>query len=73
MRLNNYIGGSWQGEEGADYTAVTNPANGEELAQVRLSTKEDVDQAVKAAKEAQKNGHLFRHRNVQIIYMKLDV
>ncbi|MEK5040091.1 aldehyde dehydrogenase family protein [Sporosarcina sp. FSL K6-3457] len=54
MRLNNYIGGSWQGEEGADYTAVTNPANGEELAQVRLSTKEDVDQAVKAAKEAQK-------------------
>lgn len=54
MQLNNYIGGSWQGAEGADYTAVTNPANGEELAQVRLSTKEDVDQAVRAAKEAQK-------------------
>ena len=42
------------GRGGADYTAVTNPANGEELAQVRLSTKEDVDLAVKAAKEAQK-------------------
>ena len=54
MQLNNYIGGSWQGAEGADYTAVTNPANGMELAQVRLSTKEDVDQAVQAAKEAQK-------------------
>ena len=42
MQLNNYIGGSWQGAGGADFTAVTNPANGEELAQVRLSTKEDV-------------------------------
>ncbi|WP_318614886.1 aldehyde dehydrogenase family protein [Sporosarcina sp. YIM B06819] len=54
MKLNNYIGGSWQGEEGAEYTAVTNPANGEELAQVRLSIKEDVDKAVQVAKEAQK-------------------
>lgn len=55
MQLNNYIGGSWQETAGANYTAVTNPANGEVLAQVRLSTKEDVDLAVKAAKEAQKN------------------
>ncbi|WP_342508253.1 aldehyde dehydrogenase family protein [Sporosarcina sp. FSL K6-2383] len=54
MQLNNYIGGAWQGAEGADYIAVTNPANGVELAQVRLSTAEDVDRAVKAAKEAQK-------------------
>ncbi|WP_342513370.1 aldehyde dehydrogenase family protein [Sporosarcina sp. FSL K6-1522] len=54
MQLNNYIGGSWQETAGANYTAVTNPANGEVLAQVRLSTKEDVDLAVQAAKEAQK-------------------
>ena len=54
MELNNYIGGSWQESGGANYTAVRNPANGEELAQVRLSTKEDVDLAVKVAKEAQK-------------------
>ena len=54
MRLNNYIGGKWQESGVASYTAVTNPANGEELAQVRLSSKEDVDLAVKAAKEAQK-------------------
>ena len=39
MQLNNFIGGSWQESGGANYTAVTNPANGEELAQVRLSTK----------------------------------
>ncbi|MCG7334989.1 aldehyde dehydrogenase family protein [Sporosarcina sp. ACRSM] len=54
MQLNNYIGGSWQSTEGADYTAVINPANGEQLAEVRLSTKEDVDLAVQAAKKAQK-------------------
>ncbi|MDW0118756.1 aldehyde dehydrogenase family protein [Sporosarcina thermotolerans] len=54
MQLNNFIGGSWQGSGGAEYTAVTNPATGEELAQVRLSTSIDVDLAVKAAKEAQK-------------------
>ncbi|MFS0690111.1 aldehyde dehydrogenase family protein [Sporosarcina sp. 179-K 8C2 HS] len=54
MQLNNFIGGTWQDSGGAKYTAVTNPANGEELAQVRLSTSEDVDLAVKAAKEAQK-------------------
>jgi len=54
MRLNNYIGGKWQESGVASYAAVTNPANGEELAQVRLSSKEDVDLAVKAAKEAQK-------------------
>lgn len=54
MQLNNFIGGSWQDSGGAEYTAVTNPANGEELAQVRLSTSVDVDLAVKAAKEAQK-------------------
>lgn len=54
MQLNNYIDGSWQGTGGANYTAVYNPANEEEIAQVRLSTKDDVMFAVEAAKEAQK-------------------
>ncbi|MFC6041062.1 aldehyde dehydrogenase family protein [Paenisporosarcina macmurdoensis] len=54
MQLNNYIGGIWQDAGDAKYVPVTNPANGEELAQVRLSTKEDVNLAVAAAKEAQK-------------------
>ncbi|WOV87874.1 aldehyde dehydrogenase family protein [Sporosarcina oncorhynchi] len=54
MQLNNFIGGLWQDAGGADYKAVTNPATGEELAQVRLSTKSDVDLAVEAAKKAQK-------------------
>ncbi|QBP42215.1 aldehyde dehydrogenase family protein [Paenisporosarcina antarctica] len=54
MQLNNYIGGKWQDAGDANYVPVTNPANGEELAQVRLSTTDDVNLAVAAAKEAQK-------------------
>src|SRR5690606_27373992 len=54
MKLNNYINGSWQEDGGADYTAVVNPANGETLCEVKLSGKSDVDEAVKAAKKAQK-------------------
>ncbi|PIC76237.1 aldehyde dehydrogenase [Sporosarcina sp. P19] len=53
MKLTNYIDGVWQGEA-ASYAAVLNPANGEELAQVPLSTEEEVQQAVAAAKKAQK-------------------
>ena len=47
MKLHNYYGGSWQEPSNANYAAVLNPANGDELAQVQLSTKEDVDAAVK--------------------------
>ncbi|WP_153720730.1 aldehyde dehydrogenase family protein [Sporosarcina cascadiensis] len=53
MKLTNYIDGAWQ-KESVDYTAVLNPANGEELAQVPLSTAEDVEKAAAAAKKAQK-------------------
>lgn len=55
MRLTNYIDGTWQEANGAEYTAVLNPATGEELAEVRLSTKADVDVAVQSAKKAQKS------------------
>lgn len=54
MHLKNFIGGSWQEADNAEYTAVLNPATGEELAQVKLSTKEDVNLAVASAKQAQK-------------------
>ncbi len=53
MKLNNYVNGNWQESEQATYTAVVNPATGEEIAQVKLSTEEDVNIAVKAAKKAQ--------------------
>lgn len=54
MKLNNYINGQWGTDTGADYTAVKNPANGKTIADVRLSTTDDVNQAVAAAKAAQK-------------------
>ncbi|MEK3936042.1 aldehyde dehydrogenase family protein [Sporosarcina sp. FSL W7-1349] len=54
MKLNNFINGAWQEDNGADFAPVLNPANGQELAKVRLSTKEDVDGAVAAAKSAQR-------------------
>lgn len=54
MRLHNFLGGEWKVAEGERYTPVWNPANGEQLAEVNLSTQADVDTAVKAAKEAQR-------------------
>ena len=54
MQLKNYIDGKWITNEGLQYIPVINPANGEQLASVPLSTKHEVDQAVEAAKKAQK-------------------
>jgi malonate-semialdehyde dehydrogenase (acetylating) / methylmalonate-semialdehyde dehydrogenase len=50
--LENYIGGSWMRSSGTTLLDVKNPATGEVLAQVPLSTAEDVDTAVKAAQAA---------------------
>ncbi|MEC2071914.1 CoA-acylating methylmalonate-semialdehyde dehydrogenase [Alkalihalophilus marmarensis] len=50
--LKNYINGEWVASNGKDTLEVPNPATGEILASVPISTKEDVDQAVKAANEA---------------------
>ena len=50
--LKNYIGGRWVEAEGADALDVTNPATGEVLAQVPLSGTAQVDEAVRAAREA---------------------
>jgi malonate-semialdehyde dehydrogenase (acetylating) / methylmalonate-semialdehyde dehydrogenase len=50
--LKNYIGGQWVESQTTRYEDVPNPATGELLSQVPLSTKDDVDKAVQAAKEA---------------------
>lgn len=50
--LKNYIGGEWVESTSEKTEVVYNPATGEELAIVPLSTKEDVDKAVVAANEA---------------------
>ena len=51
--LSNYVGGAWvAASDGAETLAVENPATGEPLARVPLSTGADLDAAVAAAREA---------------------
>ncbi len=50
--MKNYINGDWAESASSTFGDVWNPANGEKIATVAYSTKEDVDQAVQAAKEA---------------------
>ena len=50
--VRNYVGGRWRDPSGADALSVTNPASGEEIGRVALSTGADVDEAVRAARAA---------------------
>ncbi len=50
--LRNFIGGAWVAALPSEILEVTNPATGEPLGRVPLSTSTDVDQAVSAAREA---------------------
>ncbi len=50
--MKNYVGGRWADAEAQERLDVANPATGEVLAQVPLSTARDVDATVRAAREA---------------------
>ncbi|MBG9444220.1 CoA-acylating methylmalonate-semialdehyde dehydrogenase [Cytobacillus firmus] len=50
--LKNFINGEWVDANTDKFEIVPNPATGEELARTPISTREDVDNAVQAAKEA---------------------
>lgn len=52
--LANFINGQWVKSNTEKYEDVPNPATGELLAKVPISTKEDLNNAVQAAKEAYK-------------------
>ncbi|RUL52059.1 aldehyde dehydrogenase family protein [Lysinibacillus antri] len=54
MKIVNFINGKWTSTDDLQMIPVVNPANGEQLAMVPLSTKKHVDDAVAAAKKAQK-------------------
>ena len=54
MELLNFLGGEWVKDETLQSMHVVNPANGEILGTVPLSTKVQVDAAVQIAKQAQK-------------------
>jgi malonate-semialdehyde dehydrogenase (acetylating)/methylmalonate-semialdehyde dehydrogenase len=51
-RLKNFINGQWIEAKTTNYIPVPNPATGEILAEVPISTIEDVNDAAKVAKEA---------------------
>ncbi len=53
-KLKNYINGKWVQSKSTVTEAVPNPATGEILAEVPISNKEDVAEAVQVAKEAYK-------------------
>ncbi len=50
--LDNYIGGRWTPSSSSESLDVANPAGGETLARVPLSSAADLDAAVRAAREA---------------------
>ena len=50
--LDNYVGGGWTPAASADQLDVTNPATAEVLARVPLSSAQDLDAAVEAARAA---------------------
>ena len=50
--IQNYVGGAWREASATDSLAVMNPASGEEIGRVPLSTAADMDAAVQAAKAA---------------------
>jgi malonate-semialdehyde dehydrogenase (acetylating)/methylmalonate-semialdehyde dehydrogenase len=50
--VRNLIGGKWEGRDGRETEPVYDPATGEVIAETPLSTREDVDRAVKKAEEA---------------------
>ena len=52
LKLKNYINGEWVESKSDQILDVVNPATGKTLAKVPMSTKEEVDAAVAAAKEA---------------------
>jgi malonate-semialdehyde dehydrogenase (acetylating) / methylmalonate-semialdehyde dehydrogenase len=72
-RLRNYVNGAWV-DAGATTQEVRNPANNQVLAQVPLSTKDDVEHAVAAARAAfpawratpvlERARYLFKLRNI---------
>lgn len=48
-KLRNFVGGKWVAAKATGVLEVTNPANGEVLAQAPLSGREDIEAAVSAA------------------------
>lgn len=61
QRLENFLDGAWQASRGTEALKVLNPASAEVLAEVPLSSPEEVDRAATAAQKAFLE---WRHRPV---------
>ncbi len=57
-KLKNYIDGEWVDSSGEERFETLNPATGEVLGDAPVSTHEDIDRAVAAAREAYKKWRL---------------
>ncbi|MDQ0245022.1 malonate-semialdehyde dehydrogenase (acetylating)/methylmalonate-semialdehyde dehydrogenase [Bacillus fengqiuensis] len=67
--LKNFIGGEWIESTSNKTEAVPNPATGEILAYVPISSREDLDKAVEVAKEAYKTwGKTAVPRRARILF-----
>ena len=71
LELKNMIGGKFVDPAEGEMEDVTNPANGEVIAKAPLSTKEDVDNAVKAARKAATDWENTTPGERQAMLMKL--
>ncbi|MBQ0140838.1 MAG: aldehyde dehydrogenase family protein [Kurthia sp.] len=55
MKLQHYVNGQWVEIDDMNLIPVLNPANGKEIAQVPMASKEVVHHAIEVAKKAQKS------------------
>ncbi|NNV06516.1 aldehyde dehydrogenase family protein [Geobacillus sp. C56-T2] len=69
MNIQNYINGKWKDPSTGRWAPVINPATGETIAKAPMSGAQDIDEAVQAAKEAQKRWALVpAPKRAEILY-----
>ncbi|EPR26244.1 Aldehyde dehydrogenase [Geobacillus sp. WSUCF1] len=69
MEIQNYINGEWKEPSTGQFAPVINPATGETIAEVAMSGPNDIDEAVQAAKEAQRQWALVpAPKRAEILY-----
>lgn len=76
MKLKNFIGGQWIDSSTLEFEAVYNPATEEILAEVPLSTRAELDEAVRTAHEAfqsWKNVDIIKRARIMFTFHELLV
>lgn len=72
-RWQNYVDGEWVDGSTGETIPVTDPAAGEQIAEVARATPDDVDRAVAAAREAFNRRTLYDMRPAQRGELMLEV